>query len=295
VANRSVAAFGALSAALLLAGALAPSANAAPPERFEVLQSVVHPLDTLGWTRQGLTERCVLVEQHVTAGTAPEADARAAVDALLDNTTRRQLAYAEYGGSESRFADYYRSTFTPTAIFDGLGWVAGGGPQGLLHAQAAYDEASRVLPQASINVSSSTVITTGHLDFEVFVPADLTGYTGAVRAVLVEDNVTSAEAGRPLRYLVRESLGGGAFAFEGNATLEGRLNFTLDPSWVVSRLYAVMFVQIDAPPAHPLGTPPPSYDLVGAILVPIAVLVTGATMAVIFVRYVTAERKARLR
>ena len=284
-----------LLAALLVVGALAPTAQAAGANRFEVLQAVFHPLEAPGWTRQGLTERCVLAEQHATGGTVAEADGRLATDALLNNTTRRQFVYAEFAENQSRFADYYQSTFIPTAIFDGRGWVAGGGPQALLHAQAAYDEASRELPRASINVSSSMVITAGHLDYEVFVPPDLTGYTGSVRALIVEDRVASAEAQRELRFVVREMLGGGHLAFSGNLTQAGRLNFTLDSTWVLSRLAAIVFVQVDTPPAGQLPGPPPPRDLFGVVVVPIAVLVTGATMAVIFVRYVTAERKARLR
>ncbi len=284
-----------LATALLVVGALAPTAQAAAANRFEVLQAVFHPLEAPGWTRQGLTERCVLAEQHATGGSGPEADARLAADALLNNTTRRQFAYAEFSANESRFADYYQSTFIPTAIFDGRGWVAGGGPQALLHAQAAYDEASRELPRASINVSSSMVITAGHLDYEVFVPPDLTGYTGYVRAVIVEDHVASADAQRELRYLVREILGGGHLAFSGNLTEAGRLNFTLDSTWVLSRLAAIVFVQVDAPPSGQLQGPLPARDLFRVVVVPIAVLLTGAAMAVIFARYVRAERKARLR
>jgi hypothetical protein len=295
VAKLAPAAFAVLFGGTLFLSAVAPAAQAASADRFEVLQAVFHPLEAPGSTHQGLTERCVLVEQHATGGSVAESDARGAADALLNNTTRRQLVYAEFGATETRFADYYQSTFIPTAIFDGGGWVAGGGPQALPHAQAAYDEASREVPRASINVSSTIVITGGHLDFEVFVPSDFTGYTGAVRALIVEDRVSSSEANRELRYLVRESLGGGHLAFTGNDTEAGRYNFTLDSSWVQSRLAAIVFVQIDAPPPGQLGGPPPARDLFGAVVVPIAVLVTGATMALIVARYVTAERKARLR
>jgi hypothetical protein len=292
----AAAAAGAAGVALLLL-AVPLSAAAEPPaaERFEVLQALFHPLASPGWTRQGLDERCVLMEQRAEGGSPPEAEARAAADALLGNTTRRQLCYAEFGHNESRFPEYYRSTTVPSAVFDGTARVSGGGPQALLHAQAAYDEAERVAPRASLNVSSGSVITAAHVDYEVFAPEAFAGYTVAVRALIVEDLVDSAEAGRELRYLVRLYLPGDRVELGGNASIAGRLNFSLAPSWVEGRLAAVVFVQIDTPPPSPPIFPSTSFDLVGALLVPAAVLATGAAMALLVARAVRRERRAKLR
>ena len=276
--------------------ALVPSpAAAAAPERFEVLQAVFHPVSAAGWTRQGFDERCVLVEQHALGADAPTAEARAATEALLNNTTRRQLAYAEFGANDTRFEFYYRSTSVPTAIFDGTARVSGGGPQALPHAEVAYEEAARKAPLASINVSSATVISTGHLDYEVFVPSNMSSYTVSVRAVIVEDLAPSAAAGRDLRFLVRHYLPGDRVGLVGNASVSGRLNFTLESSWVQGRLAAIVFVQVDTPPPGPFPPQMPRVDALGQLVVPLAVIATGSVFALMVARSIRGARKAKLR
>lgn len=293
---KSALAVGAAAAALALIVSGLPVAGATTAAaRAEVLQTVFHPITSAGWTHQDFSVRCVLVEQRVDGSDATAQDARAAVDSLLNSTTRRELAYAEFGAGDTRFHDYYQLTLNPTALFDGLGIVAGGGPQAQVHAQAAFDEAARRLPRASINVSSSTAVTTGVLNYEVFAPLDLTGYSVSIKAMLVEDLVYSADAGRELRYFVRQYLAGDRLELHGNTTATGILEFGVDASWVASRLAAVVFVQVDAIPAVPLPAPPERADLFAAVVVPLAALATGATLAVMFARYISAERRARLR
>lgn len=282
-------------AVLLLAGA--PSAGASPqdPARFEILQAAYHPLNALAPTGQNLSERCVLLEQYAGLGGPQNANARAASDALVNNTTRRALAFAEYHPTHTRFVDYYRASFVPTGIFDGTQWEFGGGQQTLVHYEAGYELARQAPAGASINVTGGVAISNGYIDFDVFSPFNLSAQFVSVRALIVEDPVVSPQDGRELRYVVRQYVVGQRIELLGDSSHTGRFEFTVDPSWVESRLAAVVFVQVDGPRGFEIPAPSAPVDLLGALLVPLAVLVTGSVMAVILVRFVSAERRARLR
>ncbi len=272
----------------------APYGNAAaPPDRFEVLQAAFHPLSSTEATRQGLDERCVLLEQLVGGESAANADARAAADALVNNSSRSALAYAEFAAPHTRFKEYYRTELAPTAYFDGLGLVSGGGPQARAQFQTALDEAARVLPGASINLSTVVVVSTGHIDYEVFSPLNLQGFTVSVRGLIVEDPVSSAEAGGDVRFVVRQYLAGDRLDLTGDSSRGGRLNFSLEPGWVQSRLAAIVFVQVDAPPAGRLPQESGSNNFFAEVLVPLAALAAAGALALIFARTLAAQRRSR--
>jgi hypothetical protein len=283
------------ASAVLCAATPAGAARDPSAGRFEVLQAAFHPLSSLDTTRQPLGLRCVLLELEANATSPEGVEARAAAEALLNETTRQTLVFAEFPPGHSRFLDYYRATLVPTAIFDGTVRDFGGDGQTLTHYQAAFDATAGEPARASINVSSSTVISTGHLDYEVFAPDDLGAYTASVRAVLVEDPVASSGAGGDLHFVVRAYLAGDRVALTGNASQSGRFNFTLDPSWVEGRLSAIVFVQVDRTPPGELQGPTTTFDLLGAVIVPLAALVTGVALALMVARYIAAERRSRLR
>jgi hypothetical protein len=284
-----------VAATVLCLASTAGADSGQAAQRFEVLQAAFHPLTSFDTTRQPLGLRCVLLELEANATSPEGVEARSAAETLLNSTTRQTLVFAEFPPEHSRFKDYYRATLLPTAIFDGTVRDFGGDAQTLPHYQAALQARAGEPARASINVSSATVISTGHLDYEVFSPDDLTGYTVSVRALLVEDPVASAEAGGDLPFVVREYLPGDRVALTGNASQSGRFNFTLDASWVQTRLFAILFVQVDTPAAGQLPAPYTPFDLLGAVIVPLAALVTGVALALMVARYVAAEREARLR
>lgn len=286
-----------LTAALVLAGAVTPAAFALPAtrDRFEVLQSAVFAFGALSPTKQGLGSRCVLLEHHLGTDGPLNADASAAALALLNETPRDALAYGEFAAPHTRFTQYYQSLIVPVARFDGILAEFGGGPQTLQHFAASYNATRARGADASINLSGALVIDRGFLDYEVFSPLDLTGFAVTLRALIVEDHVPLPQGGGEHRYFVREYLSGIRLALGGNASFSGRIDFVADPSWVESRLSAIAFVQVDAPPPGERPQESPRFDFLTAVAVPLAVLATGATMAIMVVRYVSAERRSRLR
>jgi hypothetical protein len=282
----------AIAAAIVAASFCAGGESAA---RAEVLQAVFHPLASNETTRQGFTERCVLLEQRAEGGGAAVSNARAAADGLLNETTRRELAYAEYGAQETRLSGYYQATSHPAAVFDGLLWVAGGGGQSAVQFEDAYLEAARRAPRASINASSSIVVTNGWVHYEVFVPEDFTAYRATVRGVIVEDAVESPEDGRPLRYLARQYLAGDRLELVGNTSASGLLEFHIEAGWVYGRLAAVLFVQVDAIPPGQLPGPAGGGDSFAALVAPLAGAATLAALAAIVLRFAARERRSRPR
>lgn len=265
----------------------------AAPSRFEVLQTVFHPFNASAPSHQNLSTRCVLFENFVNDSNAGAAFSRAAAYALLNNTSRGELAYAELDPSSSRFTDYYRGSLVPEAVFDGTGQEYGGTPQSLQQFEGEAGAKSAVAPGVALSAGGAIVLSAGHIDFTVDSPLTLAGYLVTVRAFLVEDHVPlgSGEA----RFLVRAYLVGQRLNFSAPASFEGRINFTKDAPWVESQLAAIVFVQVDAPPPIDRSPGAPAFDLLGAVVVPLAVLATGATLAYIVARYVRAERRARLR
>lgn len=287
----------ALAAGLVFWAALLPAASGEGPsrDRFEVLQAAVFDFGAPSATHQGLDNRVVLFEHHLGAEGPLNENASGAARAFLSETPPGTVAYAGFLAPHARFTQYYGSEIVPVARFDGLFAEFGGSPQTLGHFRSSFN-ASRARPaDASINLSGALVIDRGFLDYEVFSPVDFTGFSVSLRALLVEDPVASPRGGADQRFLVREYLSGVRLALPGNASFSGRINFSADPAWVESRLSAIAFVQVDAPP--PVLRPPRAapFDFLTAVVVPLAVLTTGATMAVMVLRYVSAERRSRLR
>lgn len=288
------AAFAILSVGLVAAGALAPAASGQSPprDRFEVLQAAVYGFSQPSATHQGLGNRTVLIEHHLGTGGPLNENASGAAISFLNETPSTGLAYAEFPAPHARFTQYYQSQIVPVALFDGIVAEFGAGAQTLEHFRASYRASRARPPDASINLSGGLVIDHGFLDYEVFAPIDLTGFAVTLRFLLVEEHVPLAQGVGEHRFLVREYLSGVRLSLTGNASFSGRANFSADPSWVESRLFAIAFVQVDAPPAVPRLPESPRVDLLSAVAVPIAVLATGAAMAFMILRYVSAERRS---
>ncbi len=286
-----------LAVGLVLAGALLSPASADPAarERFEVLQTAVFAFGAPSPTHQGLDNRTVLFEHNLGTGGPLNDNASVAAAALLNETPLGSLAYADFPAPHSRFTDYYQSQIVPVARFDGIFAEFGGGPQTLAHFRSSYN-ASRARPaDVSINLSGGIVIDHGFLDYQVFAPVDLRDFSVTLRALIVEDHVPAARGVGEYRFLVRVSLSGARLALTGNASFSDRILFSADPSWVESRLSAIAFVQVDAPPAVPRPPESPPFDFLTGAVVPLAVLFTGATMAIMISRSISAERRSRLR
>ena len=286
-----------LASGLFLASTLPPGVSAEPAarDRFEVLQAAVFGFGAPSATHQGLDNRTVLFEHHVGTGGPLNENASQAAIALLNETPPGTVAYAQFLAPHARFTQYYGSEIVPVARFDGLFAEFGGGPQTLGHLRSSYSASRARAPDASINLSGALVIDRGFLDYEVFSPLDLTGSAVTLRVLLVEDPAAPPPGGGERRFLVREYLSGVRLALEGNASFSGRINFTADPSWVESRLFAIAFVQVDSPPPVERAPRAAPLDFLTAVIAPLAVLATGATMAVMVLRFVSAERRSRLR
>ena len=289
-----------------LAGPAAATPDA--PVRFEVLQAAYYSFAQGGPTNQSMAMRCALLELF--AGESGEGNSTAlnASDELLGNTTRQSMAFIRYAPNDtvptgnaggvadaSRFHYYYGLSLVPTAIFDGTALDFAPGSQTSQHYRDLYNASSKVPAGASINATGNLVITSGVLRFEVFSPINLTGRHAFLRAALVEDNVSAGSGGRVLHHVLREFLGGFSIAGEANSTVIGQFNFHTSTDWVESQLGAVLFLQSDTPPAYPKKEGPPRIDLLATVILPLAVLVTGAIMAGVVARFVASERKARLR
>lgn len=301
---------GALAAAscLLASGLLAAGAVQGDPARFEVLQAAYFGFSQAGPTNQSLAQRAVLLETFVGGGGGADKFAREAAYGLVNNSTRGEFLLAEHHLSSGpsadalqtaygsdRHANYYRGQLVPTAIFDGLYKEYGGGAQVAQNYRAGYEAARARAPGASINLTGAVVLDTGFLDFEVFSPLNTSLHRVVLRGVLVEDRASATAGGDEMRYVVRTGLSGAPLELSGDATVRGRINFTVSTAWVESRLGAIVFVQSDGPKSSPDRTPDPGRGLASLLLVPAAALVTGVVMAIIIVRYVSAERRARLR
>jgi hypothetical protein len=300
----------ALLASILFLGPLTGPVGATPdtPARFEVLQAAFYSFAQAGPTNQSIASRCVLLELFTGEAGSGNSSALNASDELLANTTRQSLALIRYAPNEtvptwnaagiadaSRFLYYYGGSLVPTAIFDGTAWDFAPGNGTDQHYRDLYNSSSQVPPGASINASGSLVITTGTLHFEVFSPFNLSGHRTYLRAALVEDNVSSGPGGRVLQHVLRGSLGAFALPLEGNSSIVGQFDFHNSTAWVESQLGVVLFVQSDGPPVYPKKGPPPSFDIFATFIVPVAVLVTGAAMVLVVARFITSERRARLR
>jgi hypothetical protein len=276
--------------------------------RFEVLQAAYYAFSQAGPTNQSLTMRCVLLELFAGTEGPENATVINASDSLLANTTRQSMAFVRYPANETaptgpaggvvdayRFAEYYAGALVPTAIFDGTARDFAPGLGTEAHYWDLYNLSAAVAPGAAINATGSIAISYGNLRFEVFSPYNLSGSRVYLRAALVENNVTYSPGGRVFHHVLRASLGGYELALAGNSTVAGQFNFAVDSRWVESQLGVVLFVQSDGPRAvGPIG-PPPGFDFLGAVILPLAVLVTGAVMVLVLSRSITSERKARLR
>lgn len=292
-----------LGSSVLTAGAVQGD-----PVRFEILQAAYFGFSQTGPTNQSLTQRAVLLETFVGSGGGADGFAREAAYGLVNNSTRGELLLAEHhlaiGPSadalgtaygNDRFGNYYRGQLVPTAIFDGLYKEYGGGTQVAQNYRAGFDAARARAPGASINLSGAVVLDTGFLDFEVFSPLNTSLHRVVLRGVLVEDRVPATAGGDEMRYVVRAGLSGAPLDLTGDATVSGRINFTVATTWIESRLAAIVSVQSDGPKTGSELPGDATGDFASAILAPLAVLVTGIVMAIIIVRYVSAERRAKLR
>lgn len=291
-------------------GPLVPSAVASSeaPGRFEVLQAAFFAFSQSGATHQPLAQRCVLLEDYIASAGSENALARQAAYAILNNTSRSQFVLAEHhplGGEAAdplgtayatdRFTLVYRVQVVPAAGFDGLFWEYRAGNSTRVNYESDYHAARERPAGASVNVSGAVVLDTGFVDYEVFSPLDLSAYRVVVRGVLVEDLLAGPNGSGPFRYVVRAGISGGYLDLTGNTTVSGRINLSVDPSWVESRMAAIMFVQAESLKSGQAPPPLGEVDFLTIIAVPLVVLLTGSVMAFIVVRTVTAERRARLR
>jgi hypothetical protein len=186
-------------------------------------------------------------------------------------------------------ADYYGADFVPTAIFDGAGRIVAfgsGTPEAFDNALAA---AATAPAGATINASGGLVLGNGYLDVAAAAVEDVSGSRVFVRAVLVEDHLPSPADGRDLRFVARVWLGNLRLD-EGRA--EGRFTFAVDPSWVPSRLGAVLFVQSEGPVegAPPPGGLPPA-DFLAEVLLPVSTAAMVAVAALLFMWLTRRERR----
>ncbi len=292
-----------LVVALVAASVLAPPSLAADePPRFAVLQAAYYAFSQQGPTNQTADERAVLLEQSSTPGGPLEDIQHNATDVLLNATTRGQFVMTEYQNSNSsdpltpplasrRLPDYYRAELLPTSIFDGTRRLVAFGPSTPATFIDTYESARAQPAGASIWARGAIVLDNGYLEVEASLDLDLANTRSYLRAVLVEDHLTSPADGRDLRYVVRSFLGN-LDTSGGGAT--GRFNFTLDPTWLESRLGAVLFVQSDG---RVEGTPPPAPepqgDLLRSVLLTAGPALMVGLLGVLIITLSRREQRAR--
>jgi hypothetical protein len=255
-----------------------------------------------------MANRCVLLELFADESGASSQTVLNATDDLLGNHSRAKLAFIRYAPNEtvpiesagsvaasSRLADYYQGSIVPTALFDGTVQDFSPGNGTSQRYADLYAARAAVGPGASINATGSIAISVGSLHFEVFSPRNLSGHRMYLRAAIVENNVKSQLEGRTLHYVLRSFLGAYALRLDGNSSAKGQFNFAVGTGSVESQLGAVLFVQSDGDVSPTPKTGPPQLDIFAQLVLPVAVLVTGAVMLIVLVRFITSERKARLR